>query len=396
MTSADARRLAPLLLSLAACGGGSSAPPAGQAGPPPNVLPVSVDGAGCSAGSYLNKPCVSVTVCEPRTSTCQTIGDLLLDTGSVGLRVFSQVLTLHLPPVSSGGGSLAECVGYLDGSAHWGPVVLASVALGSEPAVEIPVQVIDATYASPPAACQAAEASPAAAGFNGILGVGTFEQDCGPGCTVTSNGMYYACGAASCAPAAVALASQLQNPVAALPVDNNGLVIRLPGVAAAGASAVEGEVLLGIGTRSNNVPPGSAVALPLDASGEFRTTLGGATVTAFLDTGSNGLFFAAPPGAGLAACAAPDAAWYCPASTVTVDTSSSGATGGPAAAVPVQVGNFLALTAPASVNVCGLVAGPVGPASSFDWGLPFHLGRDVYLGLEGRRSSLGAGPLVAW
>jgi len=56
--------------------------------------------------SYPNKPCVSVTVCAPGTATCQTINDIILDTGSFGLRIFKQVLTV-LPPAT---GSLAECV----------------------------------------------------------------------------------------------------------------------------------------------------------------------------------------------------------------------------------------------------------------------------------------------
>ena len=46
--------------------------------------------------SYPNKPCVSVTVCSPGTSTCQTISDILLDTGSTGLRIFKSLLTASL------------------------------------------------------------------------------------------------------------------------------------------------------------------------------------------------------------------------------------------------------------------------------------------------------------
>jgi hypothetical protein len=400
MTSSDSRRLLPLLLAVAACGGGAGSTSPGSitpdpAAPPPNVIPISVNGAGCSAGSYLNKPCVSVTVCVPGTTTCQTIDDLLLDTGSTGLRVFSQVLRLALPAVPAGGRALAECVSYLDGSSQWGPVVQAGVVLGSEPAVRIPIQLIDAGYASPPSACRGADPDPATAGFNGILGVGLYQEDCGDACTSTGNGMYFACGA-SCAATAVSTASQVQNPVAALPLDNNGVVVRLPAVPAAGTAAVEGQLLLGIGTRSNNVPPPSVLAYPLDASGEFRSTLGGVTVPAFVDTGSNGLFFPAPAGAGLASCPAPDADWFCPASTVTLSSSNAGVRGTPAATLTFQIGDFDALLADAGVNVSSLVGGSLPAPAAFDWGLPFHLGRDVYLALEGRSTSLGPGPLVAY
>ncbi|BDG05095.1 DUF3443 family protein [Anaeromyxobacter oryzae] len=387
-------------LLAAACGGGGGGGPAaspsgpgGTTGPLPNVVPVSVNGAGCSAGSYLNKPCVSVTVCVPGTSSCQTIDDVLLDTGSTGLRVFSQVLTLPLAPVTSGGRAVAECVSYLDGSSQWGPVVQAGVVLGGEAPVRVPIQLVDATFASRPSACQGADPDPATAGYNGILGVGVFEQDCGDACTSTDNGIYFACGA-TCDGAALPVDSQVQNPVAALPLDGNGVIVRLPAVPATGATAIDGELVLGIGTRSNNVPPSSVLAYPLDAQGNLRSTLGGATEPAFLDTGSNGLFFPAPPGTGLTVCPAPNADWFCPASTTTLSATDSGAAGSPSSTLTFQVADFDAL--PANVDVSSEVGGPAAASSGVDWGLPFHLGRDVYLGLEGHSSRLGAGPLAAW
>lgn len=61
----------------------------------------------------------------------------------------------------------------------------------------VPTQVVNANYSAPPAACSSAEGvpatSPAQAGFNGILGVGLFKQDCGANCTQGTNGMYYSC-----------------------------------------------------------------------------------------------------------------------------------------------------------------------------------------------------------
>lgn len=398
MTSSDPRALLPLLLLLAACGGGAGTA-AGPAAPPPpvgaapNVLPVSVAGPGCSPGAYLNGPCVSVTVCLPGTTTCQTVGDVLLDTGSSGLRLFSQVLTLPLPSVSAAGQPVAECIGYADGTSHWGPVVRASVTLGGEPAVQVPIQLVDATFGTRPAACSNAEASPATAGFNGILGVGVYQEDCGAACTASGNGLYFRCGT-GCTGTALALGSQVRNPVAALPVDSNGVLVHLPAVAAPGAASVEGQLILGIGTRGNNQPPAATRAYPLDTAGEFRTTLGGVTVTAFADTGSNGLFFPPPAGAGLSACPAPASAWYCPASTVTLTAGVAGWSGAPSAPLTFQVGDFGALRG--SIGVAPQVGGPQPAGGSFDWGLPFHLGRDVYVGMERRSSSLGAGPLVAF
>jgi hypothetical protein len=334
-----------------------------------------------------------VTVCEPGTARCQKVDGLLLDTGSTGLRVFSQVLTLSLPSIMAGAQPVAECINYLDGSSQWGPVVQADVVLGGEPAVRVPMQLIDATYAVPPSTCAGADPNPGTAGFNGILGVAMFQEDCGAACTSANNGIYFACGA-GCSSTALSPSSQLQNPVAALPTDNNGVIVRLPAVSSPGALAVEGALVLGIGTRSNNLPPASVQPYPLDAVGEFRTTLGGVTMSAFVDTGSNGLFFPAPSGSGLVACPPPVTEWYCPTSTVTLTADNAGVAGTPTGAVTFKIASIEALAA--GLNVSSQVGGSVPALSGFDWGLPFHLGRDVYLGLDGRRSILGQGPLVAY
>ncbi len=277
------------------CGDGSPAPLPFHVAEGDNVLSLSVNGVHCAKGSYLNKPCVSVTVCAPGTADCQTIDDVLLDTGSFGLRVFKQVLTVSLPNVSSsGGGSLAECVHFADGTADWGPVATADVVLAKEPAVRVPIQVIDATFGAVPPSCPDPETEPTV--LNGILGVGVFVEDCGVACAADPrNGTYYSSNGSTTSGAVAAVTSQVQNPVALLPVDNNGIIVALPAVDAAGAPAVEGAVVLGIGTRANN-RPGPAATLALDGSGDFTTTVsGGAALPgSFVDTGSNGLFFAPP------------------------------------------------------------------------------------------------------
>jgi hypothetical protein len=381
-----------------ACGGSSSSTDSTfHVVPGDNVLPVSVNGAHCVLAADLNTPCVSVEVCVPGTSTCQTISSVLLDTGSVGLRVFKQSLTLSLPPVTLGGSALAECVQFADGTADWGPVETADVVLASEPAVRMPIQVIDATFGAVPSTCGTPEKAPST--VDGILGVGAFVEDCGASCAAdAANGLYYTWNGSKAAGAAVPVSSQLQNPVALLPVDNNGLIVALPGVPDAGAPSLEGSVVLGIGTRSNNAPA-KATSFPLDAAGEFTTTVSGGAATpgSFADTGSNGLFF--PPPSPIPSCAdAPD--WFCPPSTMSFSATNAPSAGlsGPSAGVTFQIANFDALVVKSTNGnaVFSHVGGAALPKAGFDWGLPFFLGRTVYLGLEGRTSTLGPGPSLGY
>jgi hypothetical protein len=388
-----------LILALAAgcgaCGGGDSGASSGGGTTPTlpvvtgdNVLAITVNGSLCSNNSYINKPCVSVTICTPATSTCQTINDILLDTGDSGLRIFQQVLSVSLTQVTSGGIPVAECLQYADGSSVWGPVKTAGVVLGNEPAVEVPIHVIDSTFGTAPAGCVGAYAlmTPADAGYNGSLGVSFFAQDCGTTCrdsAVNGNPTYYACSGATCNATAVPLTDQVQNPVALLPVDNNGVIVQLPSVPASGSASVNGYLVLGIGTRSNNVPS-AVTAYPADATGSFITSFNSDVYSGFIDTGSNGLFF---PSSSLPDCTA-YSAWYCPSSTRDLSATNKGASGAPSGVVSFQIANFETLFVTTTNNVFADIG---GYNADFDWGLPFHLGRNVYIGMEGKASSLGTG-----
>ncbi|MDQ5986116.1 MAG: hypothetical protein CSYNP_01834 [Syntrophus sp. SKADARSKE-3] len=355
-----------------------------------NEIPITVNGALCSANSYLNKPCISVTVCNPGTSTCQTINDILLDTGSYGLRIFKQALTV-LPPAT---GNLAECVQFGDGSSMWGPVQTADVILGNEPVVQVPIQVVDSTFGVRPTGCSNADPTPAAAGFNGILGVGLFIHDCGTSCvTSASNGIYFACGA-SCSGTTVSLSGQVQNPAALLPQDNNGVLVQLPGIPLGGTTSVNGKLILGIGTQTNNVPASVTTYAANATTGEFVTLFGGRSYNSFIDSGSNGLFFTPPSTSQIPGCAAPNASWFCPASTASLSATNSGASGTPSGTVSFQIGNFTNLIANPSNSVFIEIGGTF--SGNFDWGLPFFFGRNVFVGYGGSTSSLGSGPYWAY
>lgn len=362
-----------------------------------NVLSVTVNGSLCSestSNSYPNKPCVSVTVCTPGSSTCQTINDILLDTGSYGLRIFNQALSVPLVQIDSGSGSLAECVQFGDGSSLWGPVQVADVVMGGEPAVQVPIQLVNASFGSPPSICRNADASPNAAGFNGILGVGLFGYDCGSACRDSAgNGMYYSCSGTSCTATAVPLANQVQNPVALLPRDNNGVIVQLPSISSGGAVSISGSLVLGIDTRANNIPS-SVSAYPADQYAEFTTTLNGVSYSSsFLDTGSNGLFFPSPSTRILPDCTSSYAGWFCPPSLTAFSATTTGYGGAPSSTVPFGIANAIMLFS-SSNRVFSELGGSM--SGGFDWGLPFFLGRSVYVGIDGTSSRLGNGPYWAY
>jgi hypothetical protein len=371
-----------------------------------NVLSVTVNGSQCDSSinngspGYTNEPCVSVTVCTPGTFTCVTINSILLDTGSFGLRLFKQVLgSVSLPQVTAGSGSLAECVQYADNTSEWGPVQMASVSLGNEPAVQVPIQVIDSTFGAIPSSCgppdYTTDTQPSDEGFNGILGIGPLVQDCGTECaTDPGNEQYYSCTGSTCTGTIASV--QVSNPVASFPVDNNGLIVELPDVLSGGQPSVGGIVVFGIGTSFNN-SPSSVTTYPLDGYGDFITTFNGITYSdataaadgSFIDTGSNALFL--PPTSITPDCQ-DNPGWFCPTSTQSLSAIIEGASGSPTNTVPFQIGNFDTLTN--SVNNVFFDLGGDNP--TFDWGLPFYFGSNIYIGFDGISSSLGTGPYFAY
>jgi hypothetical protein len=393
MSSVRPLQLAALAALATACGGATSPKvPHGS-----NVIPFSVNGATCRSGggAYPNQPCVRVTVCLPGSSTCALIDDLLLDTGSYGLRIFKEVLPFSLPLAAAGTGTLAECVQYLDGTSDWGPVATADVLLGGEPTIRIPVHVIDATFATVPATCTAPEPSAAVAGFNGILGVGLFAEDCGAGCAGSAaNGVYFSCGGGVCRGTTVPVSDQVPNPVARLPVDNNGVIVVLPSVQLGGERTVSGSLILGIDTQSNNASTGVTAYAADPSTGEIRTSFGGSTGAGFFDTGSNGLFFA-PSSSGLTACTGSYAGWYCPAQTASLSATNAGTLGSPSGPVTFAIGNAASLLGTAN-NVFSDLGGSSPQGSAFDFGLPFFFGQSLFGGIEGTSSNLGTGPYVAY
>ncbi|WP_296000349.1 DUF3443 family protein, partial [Rugamonas sp.] len=229
-------------------------------------------------------------------------------------------------------------------------------------------------------------------GARGVLGVGLFKQDCGSGCVNNSGGAYYyACAAGSCSASTMALAQQVGNPVASFATDNNGVLVLLPAVPAAGTTSLSGTLVFGVNTQSNNTL-GGATIYRTDNSGNFSTTYQGRTLSAsFLDTGSNGLFF---DDSSLPACSQ-DSDFYCPTSPTSLSAVNTAADGSASGTV-----NFVIVNEQNRDNatVALSVGGTAGTSlrGAFDWGVPFFFGRRVFVVLENDSVAGAVGPYWAY
>ena len=403
---------------LTACGGGGNAPasssasgatsgssgstPAPSVGLASNVVTVTVDKG--PAGNNVNRLYTDVTICQAGSTTlCQTIDHVLVDTGSTGLRLLSGVVSPSLGlsnVVAASGLPLLACARFVDNTFAWGPVVTADIVLGGKTAASVPIQMVaDPAFNGLARTCSTGAVldTVATLGAKGIIGLGLFKEDCGASCAnVTANGIYFTCTTAACTAAAGTRATtgkQLKNPVPLFASDNNGFLIDLPAVRSAGEVSLSGSLIFGIGTQSNNQVTSSRV-LTTGATGYFSTLLTGQSLnTSFIDTGSNGLYFDSPT---IPVCnGGVNSGFYCPTSLLTLPATQVGSNA-VNNLVAFSVDNATTLFADPSKTVLPNLAGTIGNARTFDWGLPFFYGRRVFTGIEGQPSAVGTGPLYAF
>lgn len=415
-------------------GSGSGGSGSGGSGTAYNVVNAIVD-QGPAALAQANQAAVNlmfvkVTICQPgSTSNCETIDHVQVDTGSQGLRILASAITDStllnaLQPVSINGGSMAECIEFVDGYS-WGPVVTADLHIGGsdtassgESAPGIAVQIIGTTTYPVPADCSShavnmtAENTVPEFGANGIIGIGLFNEDCGTPCEqgtgtlgVENGDNYFTCTSTGCAETFVPAASQLVNPVHVLATvggisDTNGVVITLPAVGATGAATVAGTLVFGISTQSNNTLSPSATVLTASNYYGFVTTsfIGQNDTTSYLDSGSNALFF---NDSGITECSSSSNApgFFCPASTEAQSATIIGVNN-QMAAVNFSVANANTLftqenSFAAFSNLAGS-AGTVEGSNVFAWGLPFFYGRAVYSAMENIDAGGTTGPYFAF
>ena len=427
------------LLLLAACGGGggsatggsSSGTSSSSGGAPPaaltNFTAVTVDAGpaalnvGPNAYTATNIPYVTITVCAPgSTSNCQTIDHVLLDTGSTGLRLEAAALNSSLlsaltTQTDASGNGIGECYEYVDNYV-FGSVRVGDFTIGGESVASMPLQVIgDSTggFATVPQSCSSSGGSNMntvqALGANGIIGVGLGAVDCGSYCTTTSGSggaIYYDCPNSGCsavvtrAESTVAPFQQLPNPVAAFAVDNNGTMLTLPSIPAAGTVSTSGTIYFGIGTQTNN-GLGSATVLPTDNSGYVTATYNGTALTnSFFDSGSNYLYFV---DTSIPNCTQTGYnGFYCPPTALSLTPTITGSGNVGSASAAFTLINAYNTPSATSNAIPGIGVNPNTQkfsqpiTNSFDFGLPFFFGHTIYTGIAGRRAGSVVGPFFAF
>lgn len=391
-----------------------------------NVMPLQVaDMFSSSTSTAANMLYTTVTICDAN-SNCQAINDIQVDTGSGGLRIFKGALTVGLTQIPSGQGSLGECQTF-GGMTTWGSVQTATVKLASEPAITIPVQVIDPTFGQMPgpSPCDIGNwNSPMDLHANGILGIDVGAPD---------SGVYFTCHVTSCTElmqSDVTASQRVTNPVLALPTDNQGVIINLPNVPDNGQPTASGELVLGIGASTPGNPqsndpanysanPVVTVSLnpndPLSASTTAHfpdmtgqvppTTTHDVTFDMFAaDTGSNAFRFTDPR---IPRCPSPlnsvvTSGWYCPVPpqnfAVSVTGSATGNNLPPVWHFQGWIRDKTALRPTVNLALNDLGFNPGMDANDlFIAGLPFFYGKQVYfLYTTKSNPTLGSGPLYGY
>ncbi|MGN4154908.1 DUF3443 family protein [Burkholderia gladioli] len=408
------------LVILTSCGGDDSPVSAPNSATPPvvyldNVQPVRVDRSTVQTATLFsqsgnNRLLTSVTLCSDSTEkNCQTIDNIVVDTGSVGLKVYNYA-------VADGGASLADerdaegnligiCARYASGYA-WGRMKVVTLKMAGETARNLPIAVINGAPVSSsdsvvdlnslqvPSQCSTVNGVSQIRKFrdsNGILGVGTPFSDCGD-CAVSTN--YFSCASSgSCLPTFLPSHMQTTQPVASFTADNNGLIIQLPNVDNFSVVPIVGQMIFGIGTQSNNQAVG-VTAFSLNSAGRGLIAMNGAISHVLVDSGTSVYEFQSGMSVNTNKFYAPSAATRVSATLSGVDSTGLGQNN--QGSINFDVIDPASAIAARAVAIGGIATPLADANAAVVLGLPFFFGKRLYFGINGRNSSLGTGPLVAF
>ena len=331
---------------------------------------------------------VSVVVCDS-SDHCVTVPYVQVDTGSTGLRLrYQTVAGLDLQPmVPASGAQLDECAPFVTGYV-WGPVEQASVQLGDEPRIELPIQVYGSGNPGVPVTPLCASlgndsGSLRALGANGILGI--------QGLVHAPAGSFFCTGSSCTYKPSPPSADLVVNPVSELnDSDNNGVILTLPPVPASGARMAQGTLTFGIDTRDDNQTT-AFVPIATDAYFNMIVSSQGVNLPAStIDSGANGILgkFNIP---------------YDP-STMDFDPAVPQAL---LLTMSNEVGTLPAVSMSTSIEIAN--SDLLGAGSNYaldDYGgydqsstqaligLPYFFGRSIAYVMSGKSTALGTGPLI--
>lgn len=343
-----------------------------------NAIPLTVR----TPHSGFNRLVVSVTVCEPGTARCATIDDVMVDTGSTGLRLEASAVPrwLRLPAhVGPDQRPLAECLHFLHDDA-WGPLVQADLHMGGMSIGDLPLQIIADDGGPQPDACPRSSVRPTS---NGTLGVGPHLSDCPGSCDGGSKSPGYfveEAGTWQAVRGPIDPADRLPNPVSRLPEHSNGVVFDLPLPPEGGAREVAGTLTFGVGTSANNRLDRAAI-IPVSTTGRFTTTFRGRVYPdSYIDSGTETYILDNPelprcPGMDWAFCAEPGR-WL--EATVVGEAGTHHRW-------PFRVGDYSTARARDLGASDGMAVAAEPGSTSFVWGAPFFLGKRVAVVLDGMR-----------
>ncbi|AUR51638.1 DUF3443 family protein [Aquella oligotrophica] len=375
-------------LNLSSCNSGTS-----SSSPTPAPTPTASNVTTVKAGSGyngrgINVPYITVTVCIPNTTTCQKLDYILMDTGSVGLKIdASQMNNLNLPAITQNGTGLPISVCNLYGSGYaFATANYADVYIAGEKAGNIPVQIINdsADQSGVPASCsnEGQQVIFSDTGARGIIGINPIVN------IANDSNTDYVCNNGNCTPITEGIPVQYLNvnPVGYFANDNNGEIISLPAATANGNTNLIGTLTFGLNTESNNAIPGSVNSIlgdPNNFIGKFTVTAQGVTYDSMFDSGTNHWLFY---DTAIPTCQ-PDNLVYCPAAATQWQSIASSYNG---SGTPIAISADIA--SPTGYSSIMPFWGIQSSLGSGLYGLPFYYGKTVYLGFIGSQTSMGAGP----
>ena len=104
-------------------------------------------------------------------------------------------------------------------------------------------------------------------------------------------------------------------------------MVQLPSIPSGGTTAVDGKLIIGIGTQTNN-GLGSATVFNTDANAYFMTIYNGQTNScSYIDSGSNAYFFPSAGNPLLVTCSSTSNApnFYCPSTLLPLSATNQSA-----------------------------------------------------------------------